>query len=56
VVPAGACLVAASPPGPAQVVAGVLEDAGEQAEQAPDLGDGERDQAGAGRPLSVRLP
>jgi len=29
------------------VVAGVLHDAGEQAEQAPDLGDGERDQAGS---------
>ena len=36
------------------MVAGVLEDAGEQAEQAPDPGGGERDQAGAGRRLVVQ--
>lgn len=44
VVAAGSRLVAASP-GPARVVASVPQDAGEQAEQAPDLAGCERDQA-----------
>jgi len=39
VVPAGACLVASSPPVPVQVVGGAAQGAGEQVVQAFGFGD-----------------
>ncbi|MBP2328174.1 hypothetical protein JOF56_008559 [Kibdelosporangium banguiense] len=44
--PAGAGLVASSPPDPVQVVGFGLLAAGDQEEQGFDLGDGERDETG----------
>ena len=52
--PSGSGLVAAAPPGPVQVVPDGWPGEGEQVVQAPDLGDGERDQAGISRWLLVR--
>ena len=52
--PSGSGLMAAAPPGPVQVVPDCLPGAGEQVVQAPDLCDGERDQAGICGWLLVR--
>ena len=49
VVPAGAGLMPAAPPGPVQVVAGGAADSGGEVEQSFDLNDGEGNQPEIGR-------